>query len=584
MKRRIQLIRVLTAAAVLSAGLSMTSYAEEGWAEENGGWAYYDAEGKRVTDRLLELDGNYYYIGEDGLMVSNQWVAIDNENADPDELMYEDEPWIGSPYEEDFEMSGLPDEPRQYWYYFQDNGKAYKGSGSSSVTRTKEINGKKYAFDDEGRMLYGWVLDGERLTGEDAWMEGEYYFGEEDDGAMKLGWQKLRIFTDPDNEVLPDDGIWEDEMQDRWFYFSETGKKKKGKENRIGRLTLYGQKYGFDEYGRMISSWYADPTLITTEVYDKTLGADVNREERQGGEDYSREFMYFGSPESGAKYTKGWFRARPSRYLMESKHEDGETYMYYADGSGNLCVNEIRTIGGEKYAFDNYGRQIRGIVCLTMEDETTSSKIESTWYQDKTDREFSSFEAFNDLIDYERYNSRGDLVECYQQEFDSRKRRFYYFNGKDGAMLTGTHMVTLGDEKFEFAFEDDGRLKGSGLFGKKDGKLYQAGMLMKPEEGQKYAIVRVEDKEQKVGMNVEHFQTLDIMSVRDFIAEVCNSGIYDEERDETVWTVRYEPEHVEYYLVSQNGKIVKNKKRATDDDGYQFYVKNNKIKSITVEE
>lgn len=562
MKRQIQLIKVLTVTAILSAGISMTSFAAGGWTEENGGWAYYNDNGERVTSQLLEIDENYYYIGQDGLMVSNQWVSVDNENA------------------------GQEDEPEKYYYYFQGNGKAYRRSDGtpSGVTRTKEIDGKKYAFDTEGRMLYGWVSEGERQTGENAWTEGDYYFGQEDDGAMKFGWQRIRIVADPDDEVLPDDGIWEDEEQDRWFYFTSNGKKKKGKPDKLARLTLHGQKYGFDEYGRMISSWYADPTLITTDVYDKNASAEENETKRQGGTGYTKEFMYFGAPESGARYTKGWFRARPSRYLMESKHLDEETYMYYADGNGGLYANEIRTIDGEKYAFDNYGRQIKGLVCLTMEDENASSKFESAWYQDKEGREFSSIDSFNELIGYERYNSKGSLVESYQHEFDSRKMRFYYFNGLNGKMLTGSHKIKLGEDEVEFVFAESGRLKGSGLFGKKDGKLYQAGMLLKPEEGQKYAIVRVESKEQMVGTSQERFETLDMIAVRDFIEEVCNSGIYDEKRDERVWTVRYEPENVEYYLVSQNGNIVKNKKRAMDDEGYQFYVKNNKIKSITVEE
>ena len=60
----------------------MISFAEKGWVEENGSWAYYNENGERVMGQLLELDGDYYYIGEDGLMVSSQWVAIDNEHAE----------------------------------------------------------------------------------------------------------------------------------------------------------------------------------------------------------------------------------------------------------------------------------------------------------------------------------------------------------------------------------------------------------------------------------------------------------------------------------------------------------------------
>lgn len=519
MKKQIRFMKVLSIAAMFSMGISMISFAEEGWVEENGSWAYYNENGERVMGQLLESDGDYYYIGEDGLMVSSQWVAIDNEHAEEE------------------------NEPEKYWYYFQENGKAYRRpeSAASGSPHTKEINGYRYAFDTEGRMLYGWVRDGERLTGEEAWKDGEYYFGTENDGAMKSGWQKIPILADLEDEILPDDGIWDDDdeeeerKQDRWFYFSTGGKKTKGTSEKIKKMTIHGQRYGFDQYGRMISSWYADPSLITTDAYDKTVSEEENLTQRQGGSEYTKEFMYFGVPESGVQYRKGWFQAVPSRYLMESKHTEGSRYTYFADENGNLYANEIRMIDGEKYAFDNYGRQIRGFVCLVMKDETTPSEIELTWYQDKKDREFNTTEAFDELINYERYNSRGELVECYRNDFASKKMRFYYFDGKNGEMLTGKHTIKLKEgEEVEFLFEEDGRYRGSGVFGKRDNKLYQAGMLLKAGEEEKYAVVRVENKTMMVGTSEKTFETLDIISRDEFISEVCNSGIYDEDKNETV--------------------------------------------------
>ena len=38
-----------------------------------------------------------------------------------------------------------------YWYYFQANGKALKNGDNSKVT-LKTVNGKKYAFDEEGKI------------------------------------------------------------------------------------------------------------------------------------------------------------------------------------------------------------------------------------------------------------------------------------------------------------------------------------------------------------------------------------------------------------------------------------------------
>ena len=90
-----------------------------------------------------------------------------------------------------------------------------------SVSRA--INGKKYSFDTEGRMLSGWVSDGERQTGEDAWQEADYYFGSPDDGSLHQGWTKINIHVDDPDLDQPGNDYWEED-QDRWFYFTESGK------------------------------------------------------------------------------------------------------------------------------------------------------------------------------------------------------------------------------------------------------------------------------------------------------------------------------------------------------------------------
>lgn len=161
MKKQNKLLAVLSMSALLAIGASMTAFAADGWVDENGVWVYYNSDGERATeewkksgdywfwldgsgematDLLVEDEDDYYYVDSYGAMVTNRWVAIENEDA------------------------GDEDEPDYYWYYFQSNGKAYKRSDSASdeSVSAKTINGKKYAFDEEGRMLYGWVSGGER--------------------------------------------------------------------------------------------------------------------------------------------------------------------------------------------------------------------------------------------------------------------------------------------------------------------------------------------------------------------------------------------------------------------------------------
>ena len=155
MKKQTKLVAVLSTASLLAIGASMTSFAATGWAEEDGTWVYYESDGDRATeewkksgnswyylddngemaiDQLIEDDDDYYYVDINGVMATNQWVAIENEDA------------------------GEDDEPEHYWYYFQANGKALTNGDNSDVS-LKTINGKKYAFDEEGKMLFGWVAE-----------------------------------------------------------------------------------------------------------------------------------------------------------------------------------------------------------------------------------------------------------------------------------------------------------------------------------------------------------------------------------------------------------------------------------------
>ena len=63
-----------------------------------------------AIDQLIEDDDNYYYVDINGVMATNQWVALENEDA------------------------GDADEPDQNWYYFQANGKALTNGNNDGVS------------------------------------------------------------------------------------------------------------------------------------------------------------------------------------------------------------------------------------------------------------------------------------------------------------------------------------------------------------------------------------------------------------------------------------------------------------------
>ena len=559
MRKQTKLVAVLSTAALLAIGASMTSFAAQGWAEEDGTWVYYDSSNDRVTeewkksgdnwywlddngemavDMLVEDDDDYYYVDANGVMVTNQWVAIENEDA------------------------GEEDEPDHYWYYFQANGKAYTRSDNASEdsVSAKTINGKKYAFDEEGRMLYGWVSGGERQTDDDAWKESLYYFGDEDDGAMSLGWRQISIVDDEYEDLQPGDEYW-DEDQDRWFYFQTSGKKVAADSedgDTLKTKTINGRKYGFDEYGRMIADWFTETASYSTAT--------------QGVASYTSSFMYFSTPEDGARATKGWFKVVPGYYLHEDKYNDGDDYWYYADGDGEIYSNVIKTIKGKKYAFDNYGRMIDGLVFLQMATENgkgDSSEIDQK-FADDGDIPYDTEDAFDDfVVHYAPQISSGEI------------RSFYFGDSDDGAMKTGRQTVEIDGDSFTFKFKDSSSSKGAGINGIDDHKLYSAGKLIEADSDDKYQVVIYSEDEDGI-------VTMEKMDTDDFLTEYCHeleAGDKDYDEDATTWNVNEDIDsNVKLYLVNTSGSMVKNKSAAKDGEDYKFNVKNYQITQVVLED
>ena len=559
MRKQTKLVAVLSTAALLAIGASMTSFAAQGWAEEDGTWVYYDSSNDRVTeewkksgdnwywlddngemavDMLVEDDDDYYYVDANGVMVTNQWVAIENEDA------------------------GEEDEPDHYWYYFQANGKAYTRSDNASEdsVSAKTINGKKYAFDEEGRMLYGWVSGGERQTDDDAWKESLYYFGDEDDGAMSLGWRQISIVDDEYEDLQPGDEYW-DEDQDRWFYFQTSGKKVAADSDDGDTLktkTINGRKYGFDEYGRMIADWFTETASYSTAT--------------QGVASYTSSFMYFSTPEDGARATKGWFKVVPGYYLHEDKYNDGDDYWYYADGDGEIYSNVIKTIKGKKYAFDNYGRMIDGLVFLQM--ATENGKVDSS----EIDQKF----ADDGDIPYDTEDAFDDFVVHYAPQISSGEiRSFYFGDSDDGAMKTGRQTVEIDGDSFTFKFKDSSSSKGAGINGIDDHKLYSAGKLIEADSDDKYQVVIYSEDEDGI-------VTMEKMDTDDFLTEYCHeleAGDKDYDEDATTWNVNDDIDSsVKLYLVNTSGSMVKNKSAAKDGEDYKFNVKNYQITQVVLED
>ena len=567
MRKQTKLVAVLSTAALLAIGASMTSFAAQGWAEEDGTWVYYDRNGDRVTDKwaksgnnwyyldsdgemaidtLIEDGDNYYYVDINGVMASNQWVAIENEDAGDD------------------------DEPDNYWYYFQANGKALKNSGDNVSLKT--INGKKYAFDDEGKMLYGWVAsdNAERIdnTDGDAFKDGVYYFGGADDGAMTVGWLQMDItYEEATNDeykyVAP--VFTDDEDQSRWFYFKSNGKKiyaDNGEETK--EKTINGKKYAFDQNGAMVAEWSMDETKVATADMPATPGKASTAK-------YSQAWRYFNSVEDGSRVSKGWFKVVSAEYLNDDKYNDDEDSWYYADGSGNLYAGEFKTIKGKKYAFRNDGRMIDGLKFINPDDLT------KVYADDDSDHPFDTEDDFIDSALW--YAANG--YNCY-----------YFGDGNDGAMKTNKTNITIDGDNFNFYFEKSGSSKGAGVNGEKDDKYYLGGMLLKAGSDDKYQAIEYVEKtgEEKGWKKLADAQAVikkfDLTSDTSKIEEAKKAASsFNKKADDLKELYILPEENNNLKLINTSGKVIDKKGKSKDGNDY-VYVTDNKgvIRVIYVED
>ena len=559
MRKQTKVVAVASAAALLAIGGAMTSFAAQGWVEEDGTWYYYDKDGNRVenewkksgdnwfwlngdeggamaTDMLVEDDDDTYYVDANGVMVTNTWVKVVNEDQDDD------------------------DDPAEYrYYYMQNSGKAYK-AGDSGKTKFKTIDGKKYAFDEDGKMLYGWVNeDDSTLASDDSdWETATYYMGSWEDGSLKTGWQKITVY-DQD----------EDDDYDYWFNFKSNGKKRFNESDfkDILEKKINGKHYAFDNRGVMTYEW----TLTTT--------SDAST---------ISNWLYFNSPEDGARATKGWFKVvAPDKdgddntfkdysnlenpTFAKGDAEDENERWYYANSDGELYVGQIKKIKGKYYGFapegNKAGSMLTGLCALRVDN---SGNITKLWARNMD----------SDELD-DAMNGEGDFVGFGSDTNDT----LYYFGSNedsDGALKTGSVSVNLDGDNYQFQFSKTGGSegKGRGLNGIDDSKyIYKFGMKLKAGSDDKYIVVYADGDTGASDVTVHKIDTAALR--RDAVERGQNKDGDTVYAYGTLGSLVSGKASSNYYLLNTSGTIVKNKTAAKDGNDWYFYVDNKVIKMYT---
>ena len=455
MRKQTKLVAVLSAAALLAIGASMTSFAATKWVQEGEDWVYLNSDGERECNVWRRSGDNYYYLNEDGIMAKDTLIKDDTVDA----TYYVDEngvritnAWKEIPSDEGAQVGSenTEDTPEVLYYYFGSAGKAYTAGNEKKV---RDINGKYYMFNEEGQMLSGW----QRSTKGDL-----YYLGTEREGWAYTGWQKLE----------PNDYMQEEDYDElEWFHFGSTGKAKVDKSAYID-----GRYYHFNADGIMDDDWYnfgaaTEPTaasgamafasvsgtLSSGWVY--TGDADLPEDVRYDNDDMY--WYYLVTVREGGKVA----RSIPYNYQL---HNGSVSDSVVGTGAARAKVIKNKT-----YLFNSDGKMFKGFVVI----EGSVDKV-----YDKDNNEITTYNHIN-----QTKNAHGCKVvtnfagadrpfAAVYSDTDPTKKTYagiegrtllnglYYFNEASGSvqgqMQTGRTAITKDGETYYYYFSKDSKYPG----------------------------------------------------------------------------------------------------------------------------
>ena len=449
MKKQTKVMATLSAAALLALGFSAVSMAA-GWDNSTGAWRYLNNDGTEVVDEWKSANGNWFYLDSDGVMATDKLIEDTSSSNGKTKYYYVDQ--YGAMVKNTWKAVAMDDDATDldaeyWWYYFGNDGKAYTtDSAKLSKSKLKTINGLKYAFNDEGHMLYGWVEEDNYQTQddstEDRWKTATYYFNGWNDGHAQTGWAQLSVEDD-------------DETKNYWFYFGSDGVKVANKRKKIN-----GVYYVFGEHGNMVDEW--------SYQYGKSSWSEMDDRFADGvptGE-YNASVSYLNGDGSQRKNT--WIYAIPDEKMSSDDNENDDYRWFYADKSGKLVTSKIKKINGKKYAFDEIGRMKTGFIKIDTDGKNYEGKV----------------------ADWDSYTREQWLNET----FDGNAVAFFSDDeAKDGAMKFGYQTIELDDGTYQFYFD---KKNGKAVTGyNKDIKKYLInGMILKPssDDDNNYAAVKVE--------------------------------------------------------------------------------------------
>ena len=343
----------------------------ERWYKEDGYWKY------RLSDDQMaigwrKINGIYYFFNGQGQMQAGRWLHLNDSREKPDGNWYylnnngqmQDTGW--------FKHDGT-------WYYIA-------SSGARSYSQLVEIDGQKYLFDKDGKMLTGLqVYNGKKMVFASS--------GALQSEGKVSSWQKIAS---------------------NWYYYDEDG------ILTVGKKDIKGTTYYFDKEGIMQTGWalvdgkwnyFANSGAMQTGwVKDKDIWFYLDKDGNMltGNQEINGSRYYFkasGAMQTGWQWQdKGWQYYTSSGAMKTGWLKSGESWYYLDPETGIMAVGS-QEINGKNYFFKSSGIMQVG------------------------------WQWVNDSWHY--YATSGAMQTGWLKDGDT----WYYLDAKEGTMLIGLHAV-----------------------------------------------------------------------------------------------------------------------------------------------
>ena len=522
MRKQTKIAAVVSAAALLALGASMTSFAASKgtWMMVDGEWYCYDKNGDAYTNVFCSSNGKEYYVGDDGQLVRSAWVEYDGD--------YYFVNSAGAKVTNDWRLTTPYDDESadEEWYYFKSNGKRAE---NEKVT----YKGKTYYFDTDGKMLTGWVTTTsdkkDNVNEANGFEDGHTFYCDETGARVEGAWVKD---TAPG---VDDDDADADEF---WYYLKKaTGKPATGKQSNIN-----GQIYLFNDEGQMQHGWVA-----ATDSSVKYYQLDKEDEEVAMAAAGDDAVYYCGDEDDGHAKKNKWVKTWLPNNTSE---EDDDKEWFWFDKDGKVFR------AGEKNG------------SATASDAWKYKLDEGTLKKDAT--------ASTGVISKKKVNSKdywfrkdGVMLSKFYLIDDA----MYYFGGSDdGSMKTGSQSIkdNTGDTyKFYFYTKDQSNeyetphdhkalKKGAGVVGNQGNKLYYYGLQIQADD-YKYQVATVNGKSFIVNSNgtIQHSTNTEYKEDGDVLVK---TGAYTEKKDgkDVVIPTTFEKDGQYKYAIENIDSIKKN--------------------------